>query len=139
MKEILVDANVLVSFFTDRNQDQQKKADALFEAAANREHVLALHTITITEMVFVLRNIYKRLPQEIAQALRELWDLPGVNPVEEIAWERVLDLWPQEISGFADAVLASVALQGRYDAVATFDGNLRKKLKKQGAVSYWSD
>lgn len=92
MKEILVDANVLVSFFTDRNPDQQKKAEALFEAAADRELVLVFHTITITEMVFVLRNVYKIESQEIAQALRELWDLPGVIPVEEIAWERVLEL-----------------------------------------------
>jgi predicted nucleic acid-binding protein len=139
LKEILVDANVLVSFFTDRNPDQQKKAEALFEAAADREHVLAFHTITIAEMVFVLRNVYKSEPREIAQALRELWDLPGVIPVEEVAWERVLELWPQEIPGFADAVLASVALQGRYDAVATFDDKLRKKLKKQSTASYWSD
>jgi hypothetical protein len=39
----------------------------------------------------------------------------------------------------ADAVLASVALQGRYDAVAIFDDKLRKKLKKQSTASYWSD
>jgi rRNA-processing protein FCF1 len=36
-------------------------------------------------------------------------------------------------------MLAAVASAGHYDAVATFDDNLRKKLVKQGSVPYWSD
>jgi rRNA-processing protein FCF1 len=62
VNRILVDANVLISFITDRNLQQQEQADDLFKAAA-----------------------------------------------------------------------------GGYEAVATFDRPLRKKLAKLGAQSYWAD
>lgn len=139
MREILVDANVLISFLTDRNEDQQKKAGALFQAAADREHILALHTLSIAEMVFVLRTLYKLPQPEIARNLGELLALPGVVPVEQVAWNLVLAQWPNELSSFGDAVFAAAAIQGRLDAVATFDGPLRKRLARRGVASYWPD
>ena len=66
MKEILVDTNVLVSFLTDRDKDQQERAAELFLAAREREHSLILHSISISEAIYVLRNLYKVDPQEIA-------------------------------------------------------------------------
>jgi predicted nucleic acid-binding protein len=139
VREILVDANVLVSFVTNRNADQQERADALFRAAAGHELLLSLHTISIFEMVFVLRSLYKVSLEEIADNIRELLAYPGVIPVGEVAWSQVLECWPKEIPAFGDAVLAAVAFDGRYDAVATFDTTLRKKLAKQNTASYWTD
>ena len=137
MKEILVDTNVLVSFFTDRNQEQQERADALFRAAASRELTLAVHAISISEMVYVLRNLYKVEPPKIAQAIRLLWAMPGVVAIGEVVWSLVLERWPETISSLGDAVLAATAIEGSYDAVATFDAPFGKKLAKQGSASYW--
>ena len=138
MKDVLVDANVLVSFLTDRNKDQQELAADLFLAAREREHSLILHAISVSEAIYVLRNLYKIDPQEIADSIRQLLGLPGIASMGEVSWNLVFELWPGVIPNLGDAVLASVAAQIQCDAVATFDNNLRKKLRKQGSASYWS-
>ncbi|HEY0510741.1 MAG TPA: PIN domain-containing protein [Thermoanaerobaculia bacterium] len=139
MKTVLVDANVLVSFLTDRNEDQQERAAALLSAAREREHTLVLHTISVSEASYVLRNLYKVDQQEIADSMRQLLGLPGVVSTGEVSWSLVFERWPDVIPNFGDAILAATAVQESCDAVATFDRPLRKKLAQQGSVSYWSD
>lgn len=137
MKEILVDTNVLLSFLTDRNKAQQEQAAALFRGVADREHALILHSVTLIEMVHVFINVYEADPVDVADSVSKLLEMPGVVSATEITWSLVLERWPQVIPSLGDAILAAVAHQGRYDAVATFDGPLRKKLARQGSVSYW--
>jgi predicted nucleic acid-binding protein len=139
VKEILVDANVLVSFLTDRNESQRRQASALFRGAAEWEHPLVLHTITIVEMAYVLIQLYQQEPSQVAEAVADLLAMPGVLAADEVQWPLVLERWPQTLASLGDAILAAVASQGRYDAVATFDVPLRKKLARQGSVSYWLD
>jgi len=139
VKEILVDANVLVSFLTDRDENQRKKASALFQGALEREHTLVLHTISIVEMVYVLTQLYKQEPSQVAGAVEDLLAMPGVLAADEVSWPLVLERWPQTLHSLGDAIVAAAASQGQYDAVATFDIPLRKKLAMQGSVSYWQD
>jgi predicted nucleic acid-binding protein len=137
MRRVLVDTNVLISFVSDRNEQQQEKADRLFAMAAASEVELILHQTVITEFVFVLSNLYGVKDPDVAEMLGELLALPGTAPAYETSWPLVLDLWPGEIPGFADAIIASVALQGRYDAVATFDSKLAHALQSRSVGSVW--
>jgi predicted nucleic acid-binding protein len=139
MKTVLVDANVLVSFLTDRNPEQRERAFALLLAAREREHSLVLLTISISETIYVLRNLYKVDPQEIADSMRQLLGLPGVASGGDVSWSLVFTLWPEVISNLGDAMIAAAASEGGYDAVATFDRDLRRKLAQQGAASYWAE
>ena len=93
MKRILVDANVLISFLTDRNQEQQERAAALLLGAREREYSLVLHTISISEAIYVLRNLYKIDPKKIADSIRQLLSLPGLSPEGEVVWGLVFEYY----------------------------------------------
>ncbi len=139
MKRIVLDTNVVVSFLTDRDAEQQALAAALFESAAAGETELVLHQMVISELVYVLGNYYRVETPEVARLVDDLLSSSGLRPVDDVTWTRVLELWPDEFSDFADGVLAAVTLEGRFDAIATFDQKFTKQLRRKQLDSYWGE
>jgi predicted nucleic acid-binding protein len=137
MRRILVDTNVLVSFLTDRNVRQREKAALLLRGAAENEHTLVLHSMAIVEMIYVLTQLYDDPPETVAEDVSDLLAMPGVLSVDEVSWTLVMDRWPRTISSIGDAILAAVAVHGGFDAVATFDRDLARKLIRQGSALVW--
>ncbi len=136
MRRVVIDTNVLISFLTDRNAEQQAQATELFEAAAEGETELILHQMVISEMVYVLSNLYKVEVAEIAGMIDDLLCSPGVRPVDEVVWSRVLELWPGAFKDFADAVLAAVTIEERYEVVASFDRAFGRQLRRVDLKSW---
>lgn len=137
MKQILVDANVLISFLTDRNARQREKAAALLRGAVAQEHTLVLHSMSIVEMIYVLTQLYHEDPQGVARDVADLLAMPGVISTDEVVWSLVLERWPHTMPALGDAILAAVASRDPFDAVATFDRDLAKKLVRQGSALFW--
>ena len=135
MKRIVLDTNVVVSFLTDRNLQQQKIAERIFEQAAAGKVSLVLHQMVVTETVHVLRNLYRVSPQQTAASIRDLLGLPGVIAVDAMPWPRIFEIWPERIAGYADAALAAILRAGDYDSLATFDGDFRRRLRRLGLSS----
>ena len=92
MKRVAVDTNVLVSFLTDRDPSQQALAAELLETAAALEAEIMLHQVVVTEMVYVLRNLYRVPKPEIRLTLEDLIATPGLKIVDHLPWSRVLGL-----------------------------------------------
>ena len=136
MRQILLDTNVLLSFLTDRDPRQQEQAAELFRQASEGNQILLLHQAALTEMVFVLLNVYRTSAKETAQILDELLDMPGTQTLDSLSWPLILDFWPDKVPDFGDAVLAAVARQGHYE-VATFDAKLAKRLAQQKISAAW--
>ena len=132
-----VDANVIVSFLTDRNQRQQAGAAELFAAAAAGDLRVVVHQSVITESVHVLRYRYELKPATVAETLRDLLTLPGVATTDELDWPAVFGLWPRRIAEFGDACLAAAAKSDAFDALATFDAGFRRRLRRQGLALHW--
>jgi predicted nucleic acid-binding protein len=136
MKRIVIDTNVVISFLTDRDLRQQQMAGKLFEDAASARLEVVLHQAVITEVIYVLQNLYKQAPAAVAATIRDLMDMPGVVVIDEVPWSRLFEIWPGKIETYADAALAAVAASGGHEYLATFDRRFRKHLKRLGIRPY---
>ena len=127
MERILVDANALISFVTDRNLSQQKQIDLLLKQATRGDYELILHQHALTEMIFVLKNLYRIQTNIVAKMMDDLVHQPGTATSNDLDWEDVLKLWPSKVSDLGDAILASAALTNHWK-VATFDKSFQNQL-----------
>jgi predicted nucleic acid-binding protein len=129
VKRIVIDTNVAVSFLADRDLRQQELAARLFQDAAPE---ILLHQTVISELVYMLRNLYKQTPQDVAEITRELSEMPGVSVMDEMPWGDLFSIWPCDIETYADAALAVVAGSRKDSYLATFDRNFEKGLRRLG-------
>ena len=137
MTSVVVDTNVILSFLVDRNAEQQERAAALMERAAAQQLHLVLHQQVLSELVYVLLNLYDQRRETTAQIVADLLSMPGVRIMDELSWQQLLDLWPGQLRDFADAALAVACRAGGHDAIATFDSDFRKTLDSLGIAAYW--
>jgi predicted nucleic acid-binding protein len=137
LQRVVVDANVFLSVFVDRNEKQADAAKALLLKAEDGEVSLIVPQFVVFEIAYVLQSTYRIAGDKVAALVRDLLALPGVLAVDECPWKRVLDLWPSPFSSVADAAIVAIAADKRYDAVATFDQKLSKRLKDFSVAAYW--
>ncbi len=137
MQRVAVDANVFLSFIVHRNDRQRDSAKALLAKAEDGELLAMLPQFVVFEIVYVLQSIYNFRDEQLARLIRDLLALPGLQVVDDCPWRRVMDAWPDPLPSLADAAIVAVASTNRYDAVATFDQKLAKRLKDFGVAAYW--
>jgi len=134
MKKLIIDTNVLISFITDRNLQQQEIARQVFEDTAGLGRTLYCPFHTLTEFVYVLDTVYGVERERIRTMAREFVDLPGVEILYDVSLEKLFEYWPKIIPDYGDAVVASAwaALKKRNVAVFTFDRKFQTILRKLG-------
>ena len=137
MRTVVVDSNVLVSFFVDRNAKQRDAADELLQRAEAGDIAAIVPQFVVFETAYVLQNQYGITGQRLAAVIRDVVTTPGVQTIDTCPWRRVFELWPNPLPGLADASIVAVATTHRYDALATFDQKLGKRAKDLGVPSYW--
>jgi len=137
VRSVVVDANVLVSFFVDRHPKQRDAADALLNEAEEGEIVAVIPQFVLFEVAYVLQSQYAYTGDRLAALIRDVIAFPGAQLIDDCPWKRVLKIWPDPLAGLADASIVAVATTNRYDAVATFDRKLANKLEGFGLESYF--
>jgi predicted nucleic acid-binding protein len=137
MQSVVVDANVLVSFFIERNETQRTAAKALLLQAVDDQVALIVPQFVLFEINYVFQTLYGAKGEQLAAMIRDVITLPGVRVIDDCPWTRVFEFWPQPLPSLADAAILAVARANRYDAVATFDRKLTKRLKEAGIPTYW--
>lgn len=137
MRTVVIDANVVVSFFVDRNEAQRKAAKALLLEAVDGEITAIIPQFVVFEISYVFQTMYRATGQRLATLIRDVVTLPGARVTEDCPWKRVLEVWPDPLPSLADAAILAVAVTNRYDAVATFDKKLARRVKDAGIRTYW--
>jgi predicted nucleic acid-binding protein len=125
MKELLLDANVLIRFLVQDDPGQSPAATALFEAAERRECLLHLDSLAVAEAVYVLVGRYRRSRADVVEALLAVIHNPGVETAESGQVTDALRRFGAVNVDFADAWLAARAAHLRH-GVASFDRDLDK-------------
>lgn len=91
----------------------------------------------VFEVTYVLQSQYGLTGERLASVIRSVITFPGVQLIDDCPWKRVMEVWPNPLPSLADAAIVAVATTNRYDAVATFDQKLAKRLKDFGVAAYW--
>jgi predicted nucleic-acid-binding protein len=136
LKRYIIDTNVLISFVTDRNPEQQQKIATLFEAAAHLKAAILCHQYVLTEFIYVMDKVYHLPKNEIGRMAADLIQMPGIEVVQECDFAAVLACWPDPLPDFSDAVIASVGMSRRGALVVTFDRKFAGGLKSLGLGIY---
>lgn len=137
VQRVVVDANVLLSFITGRIDAQRDSAKALLLKAAEGELSAIVPQFVVFETFYVLQSTYRVPANDLSPIVRDLIALPGVLFIDDCPWKRVLDLWPSPFPSIADAAIVAIAANNRYDAIATFDQKLAKRMEDFGVSPYW--
>ena len=136
MKTYVIDTNAIISFVTDRNLAQQAVVAPLFSAAARLKCTLVCHQFVLTEFIFVLDKVYGTPKETINAMVRDFIAMPGVQMRHETDFNKVLSLWPESITDFGDAIVASVGKAIKGAVIVTFDGKFKSALKARGIAVY---
>ena len=125
MKDLLLDANVVVRFLVQDDPKHGAAAKALFEKAERQEIRLHLDALGVAESVYVLTGRYGRSRAEVASVLLAIIQNAGVETAEEEIVADALRRFAGVNVDFADAWLAARAARfGR--PVASFDRDFDK-------------
>lgn len=136
-RQVLVDANVFVSFLIERNETQREAAKALIDSAGDGEIEAFVTQFAVFEVSYVLQSFYGMPITRVAAVLRDMVALPGVTAIDDCPWKKVFEYWPERLTAMADGATVAIAIANRYHAIATFDQKMIKRMRNVGVESYW--
>jgi predicted nucleic acid-binding protein len=126
---------VFISFLVERNESQRAAAKALIDSAGDGEIEAFVTQFAVFEVTYVLQSFYGMPIPRVAALVRDMIALPGLTAIDDCPWRKVFEYWPERLPGLADA--ATVAIANRYDALATFDQKMLRRMQRMGVESYW--
>jgi predicted nucleic-acid-binding protein len=121
-----LDTNVVVRYVTQDDEEQFRRADALFTAAASSGNKLYINAIVLCELVWVLRGAYKQPRERIAAVLSALLETPEVVVEDADLARHALADWQDGRQDFADCFIGRRNERSGCKTTLTFDKSLAK-------------
>ncbi len=126
---LILDTNCYISYLNRRDRAQHKAVSVLIDSVSRAEHEVLMTGHNMTEMVFVLQNVYEMNSRVIHEILSALLANPGFEFSPAHHPEEILRIWPNQVKDYGDAVLAAAAsVLGA--KICTFDRAFARVLRK---------
>ena len=116
----LIDANVILRYLLNDNQEMAQQAKAVIEGGAYTKPEI------IAEVVYVLKGVYHATRSDIRTFIKEM--LKSVYCVESDKISYAVDVYADTTLDFVDCLLVAYHAIGKED-VFTFDKKLASRLK----------
>ena len=120
-----VDTNVLVRYLTLDDEEQVARVDRLIQDAAERDEPLHLDPVVLCETAWVLRSVYDRSPEEIADALERVIDTRQFSIEDRDSARRALTAFRTAAGDFADYLIGERNRRAGCRTTMTFDRTLK--------------
>ena len=123
---IALDTNLLLRYLTQDDPVQSPKATRVIQRLTEEEPGFA-SLVTILEIVWVRKSVYKRTPHEIANEIEAILaaDTLEVQNEQEV-YQAVVAL--RGTGEFEDALIGALGLWRGCSATLTFDDNASRRL-----------
>lgn len=121
MPKKLVDANLIIRFLLNDNLVQAESVKKLFQT----KNDLVLTDLTMAEVVWVLKSVYKFSKEEIVLKLKNLLSSQSLICNSHLL-EESLNTFNRYNISFADAYLVACCKISKYTAIYSFDQGLDK-------------
>jgi predicted nucleic-acid-binding protein len=136
MKKVVIDTNILISFVTDRDPNQQKMVSGLFDNVSQQKYLILCPQNVLTEFVFVMDKVYNAPSEKINEILMDFISMPGIEIVHNLDLVQLFSYWPEHFYDFGDAIVAAVCKGIKGASVATFDRKFKNALEKTNLEIY---
>jgi predicted nucleic-acid-binding protein len=119
-----LDTNVLVRYLTQDDPAQAKVANEIIDRSAARRDQLAISTIVLSELVWVLRSAYGLRKADVVSALEELLDVAQFAIEDRDAARLALEDYRRGRGDFSDYLIGRRNRKLGCEATVTFDTRL---------------
>jgi predicted nucleic-acid-binding protein len=116
-----IDTNVLVRYLAQDNPDQTKIATAFIEDNCTKDNLGFINHITLCEMCWVLKRLYKTPKEQLAGIIEQLLRTTQLCVQEpQVVW-MALEEFKADNADFPDCLIAQINLANYCSSTVTFD------------------
>jgi len=116
-----IDTNVLVRYLAQDDPDQTKIATAFIEDKCTKDNLGFINYITLCEMCWVLKRLYKTPKEQLAGIIEQLLRTTQLFVQEpQVVWI-ALEEFKADNADFPDCLIAQINLANYCSSTVTFD------------------
>lgn len=116
-----IDTNVLVRYLAQDDPDQTEIATAFIEENCTKDNLGFINHITLCEMCWVLKRLYKTPKEQLAEIIEQLLRTVQLLVHEpQVIW-MALEEFKTDSADFPDCLIAQINLANYCSSTVTFD------------------